>query len=235
VRILVANPNTSAAVTALVERAIRRVASPRSEFLFVTGSFGAKVVSSWSENAIAAHSAVDLVSTHAKGCDGIILAISFDSGLRAARELSGLPTLGITEAALLAASTLGVRIGLVVLSSRAKTLYRDLVCSYGLGDRLCGIRALDGEGEYDERRGGYGEEELTAAARALIELDGAEIVILVGAVFGGRSLDIERRLPVPILDGLRCAAPMIEALIDIRAPGASTEAGRDRSDRLVTP
>ena len=57
----------------------------------------------------------------------------------------------------------------------------------------------------------------------------------VGAVFGGRSLDIERRLPVPVLDGVRCAAPMIEALISIRAPGASTEGGRNHSDRLVAP
>jgi allantoin racemase len=232
VRILVANPNTSTTVTALVERAVRRIASPQSEFLFVTGSFGAKVVSSWSENAIAAHSAVDLVSAHAKGCDGIILAISFDSGLRAARELSGLPTIGITEAALLAASTLGARIGLVVLSSRAKALYRDLVSSYGLGDRLCGIRALDDEGDCHELARDYREDELAAAARTLVDLDGAEVVILVGAVFGARSLDIEGRLPVPVLDGMRCAIPMIEALVNIRAQCASIEGDRRRSGRL---
>ena len=216
-RILVANPNTSKTITALVERAVRRVASPRTEFLFVTGSFGAKVVGNWSENAIAGHSTVDLVSRHAKGCDGIILAISFDSGLRAARELSGLPTLGITEAALLAASTLGARIGLVVVSTRAKPLYRDLVGSYGFGARLCSVRALDSDGFYDDPNGGFGADELVAAARDLVDVDGAEVVILAGSVLGARSLDIEERLPVPVLDGVRCAVPMIEALINIRA------------------
>jgi allantoin racemase len=220
-RILVANPNTSKTVTALIERAVRRVASPQTEFVFATGSFGAKVVGSWSENAIAGHSTVDLVSRHAKGCDGIILAISFDSGLQAAREISGLPTLGITEAALFVASTLGARIGLVVLSSRAKALYRDLVGSYGLSARLCGVRALDCEGFYDDLDGGFGADELAAAARNLVDADGAEVVILAGSVLGARSLDIEKRLPVPVLDGLRCAAPMIEALIRVRAQRAS--------------
>jgi len=221
-RILVANPNTSETVTALVERAVRRVGSPRTEYLFATGSFGAKVVASRSENAIAGHSTVDLVTRHAKGCDGIILAISFDTGLHAARELSGLPTLGITEAALLAASTLGARVGLVVLASRTKALYRDLVGSYGLGARLCGMRALDCEGFYDDHGGGFGADQLAAAARDLVDADGAEVVVLAGAVLGSRSLDIEARVPVPVLDGLRCATPMIEAMVRIRAGGAST-------------
>ena len=42
-RILVVNPNTSAAVTALVTRAAKRAAAPGTEFKFAGGVFGPRV------------------------------------------------------------------------------------------------------------------------------------------------------------------------------------------------
>ena len=83
--------------------------------------------------------------------------------------------------------------------------------------KLCGVRALDHEGFYDDLEGGFGVDQLAIAARDLVEVDGAEVVILAGSVLGGRSLDIESRVSVPVLDGVRCAVPMIEALIAMRA------------------
>jgi allantoin racemase len=212
-RLLIINPNTSTIVTGVVAAAAPRFASPGTEFVFATGRFGGSVVATRSENAIAAHATVDLVARHAAGCDGIVLAISFDTGLAAARELSGLPVLGFTEAAMLAASTMGSRVGLIVLASRTKPLYEELAGNYGCR-RLCGIESLDDEAFYSG--GDRGGPQLLESARRLVERDGAEVVVLAGAVLGGRSAEIESQIPVPVIDGLRCAVPMIEALVRIK-------------------
>lgn len=221
-RLLVVNPNTSETVTGVVARAAPRFASPGTEFTFVTGSFGARVVVTRSEEAVAAHGTVDLIGRNAAGHDAIVLAISFDSGLRAARELTGLPVLGMTEAALLSATTLGRRIGLVILAGRSRPLYEDLVESYGLGRLVCGIRSLDNDSLYGDSTATGGGAELAAAARDLVRSERADVVVLVGAVLAGRSVEVERAAGVPVLDGIRAAVPLAEALVRMRQ-GASAD------------
>lgn len=99
-RLLIVNANTSQRVTDIVADVAKGLCSPGTELRFATGTFGASVIASRTENAVAAHSTVDLVARHAGGCDGVLIAVSYDSGLRAARELLGVPVVGITEAAL---------------------------------------------------------------------------------------------------------------------------------------
>lgn len=65
------------------------------------------------ETAIASHAALDLLSEHAEGCDAVSLAISFEPGLAAERELFRMPVVGMTEAAWLVASAFGSRVALI--------------------------------------------------------------------------------------------------------------------------
>ena len=60
-RILIVNANTSALVTEKLEAEARAVASPGTEIVAVTGTFGARVIASRAENAIAEHSAIALI------------------------------------------------------------------------------------------------------------------------------------------------------------------------------
>jgi len=218
-RLLIVNSNTSQRVTDVVAAAARRFAAPGTELDFATGTFGAGVIASRTENAIAAHATVDLVARHAHSCDGVLIAVSYDSGLRAARELLGVPVMGITEASLLAALTLGTRIGLVVWGRGAVSVYLETIDSYGLGSRICGTRRLDMPFTGEDAAL---DDALLGAARDLVSRDDAEVIVLVGAVLAGRSLGIECRLDVPVLDGVRCAMPMLEAMVRIGArPAAS--------------
>jgi allantoin racemase len=133
---------------------------------------------------------------------------------------------------------MGARIGLVVLASRAKPLYQELVEAYGMSRSLSGIRAIDNEAFYQGSDREQGDAELTAAALDLVESDGAEVVILAGSVLGARSLDIEKRVPVPTIDGVRCAIPMIEGLVRIGARTSSRgsfAAPRGRASRSLAP
>ena len=59
-------------------------------------------------------------------------------------------------------------------------------------------------------------------AADLIAQDGAESIVLLGAVMAGVARRIEERVPVPVLDGMRCAIPQVEALVRIGARKPAT-------------
>ena len=221
-RLLVINSNTSTAVTERVATAAKSLASPGTELVFATGRFGGEVIASRAEEAIAGHSTLDLVANHVRDCDGVIIAVSYDSGLRAARELVNRPVVAITEASLLAALMLGTRIGLVIWGRGALSLYLEIIQSYGVASRICGVRQVNhplptnaaGEEALDEA--------LIAAATDLVEKDEAEVIVLVGAILAGRSRHLEARCAVPMLDGMRCGLPMLEAMVLIAPHPART-------------
>jgi allantoin racemase len=221
-RILVLNANTTGFVTETAAAEGRRVASAGTEIVPVTADFGAAIVATRTEHAIAEHAAVELAARHAKGFDAVVIAVSYDTGLKALREMLPVPVVGMTEAALLTACMVGGRIGLIGFGARVWPIYRELVEGYGLAGRIAGNRVLENTSAY--KPGDYTalDAELVAAARDLIEKDGAESIVLLGAVMAGASRRIEARVPVPVLDGMRCAIPQAEALVRVAAHKATT-------------
>lgn len=221
-RILVLNANTTEFVTETAAAEARRVASPGTEILPATADFGAAIVATRTEHAVAEHAAVVLAARHAGGCDAVVIAVSYDTGLKALREMLSVPIVGMTEAALLSACMLGGRIGLIGFGARVWPMYRELIEGYGLLGRVAGSRVLENTAAY--KPGDYAalDAELVASAQDLIAKDGAETIVLLGAVMAGVSRRIEARVPVPVLDGMRCAIPQAEALVRVAARKPST-------------
>ena len=214
-RILVLNANTTAFVTETAAAEGRRVASPCTEILAVTADFGAAIVATRTEHAIAEHAAVELAARHASGCDAVVIAVSYDTGLKALREMLPIPVVGMTEAALLTGCMLGGPIGLISFGRRVWPIYRELIAGYGLESRIAGSRVLENTSAYRPGDTSALDAELVSTARDLIDADGAESVILLGAVMAGAARRIEDRVPVPVLDGMRCAIPQAELLVRI--------------------
>ncbi|MEJ1160146.1 aspartate/glutamate racemase family protein [Prosthecomicrobium sp. N25] len=214
-RILVLNANTTAFVTERAAAEARRVASSGTEILPVTGDFGAAVMASRVECAIGEHAAVTLAARHAGGTDGVLIAVSYDTGLEALREMLPVPVLGMTEAALLTACTLGARIGLVCFGARVQPLYAERVRRYGLESRIAAWTVLETTAPYSPGDTTALDADLVAAAAGLV-VQGAEAVILLGAVMAGASRRIEDRVPVPVLDGIRAGLPLLEGLVRSR-------------------
>ena len=215
-RLLVINPNTSEFVTNAVARAARQAALPDTEVVAVTGKRGAPIITGRTENALGAVESINLAAEHAEGCDAVLLAVSFDSGLKPLRELLNIPVAGMSEAAMLTACMLGGRFALVSFGDRAVHLYRELAFEYGLGERLAGARALPAltqeELESPERVAPRLVEEIGKAVRE----QGAEAVVLAGAVFAGLSEEIARQSPVPVVDGIAAGVCMAEQLCRLR-------------------
>ena len=216
-RVLIVNANTSEFVTAKVTDAARAVASPGTTLVPVTGTFGARVIATRTELAIAEHATIDLLAQHAAGCDGAIIAVSYDSALRAAREMLSIPVVGITEAALLTACMLGGRIGVIVFGDRVLPIYQELVVQHGLRDRIAGWRNVDSAAPYAPGDQREADALAIAAAQDLITRDHAEVIVLTGAVMAGVPQRVQPQIAVPVLDGVSCAVRQIELLIRLGA------------------
>lgn len=221
-RILIINANTSQVVTDKVAAEARASASAGTEIVAVTGSFGGRVIGSRAEHAIGEHSTISLVSQHAPGCDAVVIAVSYDTGLRGARELLPMPVVGMTEAGLLTACMLGGRIGVITFGRRVLPLYHELVASYGLAARIAGWRVLESTAAY--QRGAHDEldREIVATALELIERDGAETVVLTGAVMAGVPARLQEDVPVPLVDCMACAVRQAELLVHLGHPKPRT-------------
>ena len=221
-RILVMNANTTEFVTETAAAEARRVASPGTEIVPATADFGAAIVATRSEHAVAEHAAVVIAARHAPGCDAVVIAVSYDTGLKALREMLDIPVVGMTEAALLTACMLGGPIGLISFGKRVWPMYRELIEGYGLTGRIAGKRVLENTAAY--KPGDYTalDAELVANAQSLIEQDGAETIVLLGAVMAGVARRIEARVPVPVLDGMRAAVPQAELLVRFGARKPTT-------------
>ncbi len=225
-RLLLINPNTTAAVTQACAGVARAAATTGTEITAVTADTGPRIINSRTENALAAQTVLTLAARHGADADGVLLAVSYDTALMAARELLPIPVVGMTEAGLMAAQMVGQSFGLLVFGTPA--LYRELVERYGFGGRLAGIRTVAVDAARVGADPASAEAPLAAAAEALAETDGADCVVLCGAAMAGLAERLRDRVSVPLVDGIACAVPMLEMLVrlDLRPP---------RLGSLVTP
>lgn len=221
-RLLILNPNTSEFVTSRVASQARRYASPGTDIVTATGAFGARIISTRTELAVAQHATLDALAHHVGTCDAAVLAVSYDTALYAAREMLSIPVLGITEAAWLTACQLGTRTGVVMFGTRVLPLYQELATLYGLNQRIAGWRALDNTAPYDDGDQTEVDQLVVASALDLIERDGCEVIVLAGAVMAGVPERLQSQLPVPLLEGVSCAVAQAEMLVRMAFPKPST-------------
>lgn len=217
-RILLVNPNTTQAVTESCAGEARRVARPGTEIVPMTAAFGPAIISSRAENAVAGHAMLEALARGAEGADAVLLAVSYDTALLAAREMLEVPVVGMTEAAMTAALLVSTRFGLVTFGTPGQ--YRDLVAERGYERRLAGIRPVEAAAADVYARPDAVVEQVLAAGRRLIEEDGADAVVLCGAAMAGMAHHLKGDLPVPVLDGIACGVPLCEALVglELRQP-----------------
>jgi allantoin racemase len=217
-RILVINGNTSQDITEFLATEARAAASPGTEVVPLTATFGARVIAGRRDNAIAAHAVLALLEAHGAGAAAAIVATSLDTGLAAAREAAPLPVVGLTEATLLTACMLGGRFGLVVFDRRTVALYRELVESYGLAARLATIRVVDLTAAEVWARPEAVAPELAEQIRLAVTEHGAESVAVLGAVAVALAPRLQPDSPVPVLAPMRCAVLQAELLARLRMP-----------------
>jgi allantoin racemase len=143
-----------------------------------------------------------------------------DSGLRAAREMLAMPVLAITESALHVACLTGGRFGAITLSRRSAYPLREMIEGYGLTARCGGMRLVDVSPldllNDPDKIGAL----LAEQANDLIERDMVDVIVLIGAVMAGMPERVQPKVAVPVVEGVRAAVVLAEALARLNLPKA---------------
>jgi allantoin racemase len=211
-KFLVINPNTSQFVTDKVCQTALDAVGSAVEVVGVTGRAGAPIVGTRSECAFAAQEALALAAEHADGCDGVLLAISFDTGLDALREMLAIPVVGMSEAGMSAAMSVSRKFSMVTFGNRAAPLYQELVEHYGWASRCAGVVSLPPLSQAELEDTKRVMPKLIEAIEQAAHQDRAEAMVLAGAVFAGIADDIRDQVSIPVVDGIVAGIHQLKTL-----------------------
>lgn len=217
-RLLLINPNTTAAVTRKVGEAAR-AALPGVDIVEATGRFGCAYIASRASYAIAGHAALDAFAEYGEDCDAVLLACYGDPGLEALREIAPVPVIGLIEATTAEAGAAGRRFAIVTGGERWAPMLSEMLRARGLGDRCVAIRTVAPTGGDIARDPEGSLAILREACRNAIDEDGAQAIILGGAGLIGLAARLQPDFAAPVIcsieAGLRAAAA---ALLQTPAP-----------------
>jgi Asp/Glu/hydantoin racemase len=211
-KLLLVNPNTSESITAIIRDVATAAARPGTEIVAVTAKRGVPYIATRAEAAIGAVAALELLAEHAQGCDAAVIAAFGDPGLPAARELMPIPTVGLAEAGLFTACTLGRRFSIVSFSRALGPWFQECVEYHGLQTRSAGMRLLDSPFKDVASVQKEKEDLLVSMCEQAAKDDGADVAVLAGTPLAGLAQRIAHRVPIPLVDCVSASVLMAESL-----------------------
>nr|WP_145549721.1 aspartate/glutamate racemase family protein [Variovorax boronicumulans] len=215
-QLLVVNPNTSAAVTALLQQHVQREAGPGVVVRSVTARLGAPYIACEASNAIAAHAALDAwaAALAAPGSaapgsaapDAVLIGCFGDPGLFALREASPVPVTGLAEAAFAEAAAHG-RFAIVTGGARWVPMLERLALALG-HQHLAGIHTVAPTGAQLMADPAAAQALLARACQEAAERWNAQAVIVGGAGLAGVAAAIQDQVGVPLVDSVGAGTRM---------------------------
>ncbi|MFD7921658.1 aspartate/glutamate racemase family protein [Streptomyces sp. NPDC059740] len=224
-RLLVMNPNTTAAMTATIRATAESVASPGTQILATEPTWGPESIEGHFEGYLSAAAVLDRLCTleaDLRPFDALVMAGFGEPGREGAQELLDVPVLDITECAAQMALFLGHSYGVVTTLDRAVPQIEDRLLTAGLAQRCAavvgtGLGVLELE-EDPERT----VEVIIERARETLRA-GAEVVCLGCGGMAGLQERVSAALGVPVVDGVAAAVKFAEAVVGL---GLTTSTAR---------
>jgi Asp/Glu/hydantoin racemase len=215
-RLLVINPNTSAAVTQDLAAQVRLALGPGVDVQFTTARFGAPYIADEPSYAVAAHATLDAWARHGQqhpevlAADaGVLIGCFGDPGLLALRACAAGPVTGLAAAALAEAAALTDHGPCaIVTGGHAWGPMLERICrELPHGDRVQGIVTVDMTGgdmrAHPERAH---QQLLHACHTARQRHPQAKALIVGGAALGGWAARLQAQVDVPLIDSVWAGA-----------------------------
>src|SRR5690606_2240649 len=206
-RIVVINPNSTAAVTAAIDRALqpwRMAGGPALEC--VTLDEGPPGIETQAHVEQVVQPICTLVRERADAAAFVIACFS-DPGLPAAREGTRVPVFGIAECGLLAALTRGERFAILAILPSSLPRHLRYVRQLGLHARFAGERPL-GLGVLELADEAHTFERMAAVGTRLRDEHGADVLVLGCAGMAQYRSRLAAALGVPVIDPTQAAVTM---------------------------
>lgn len=144
-----------------------------------------------------------------------VIACFGDPGLHALRDLTDRPVIGIQEAAVMAALTLGQRFGVIAIQPASVPRHLRAFGAMGVSSRLAGDRAL-GLNVADLANPGITRDAMIRTALDLRDGDGADVIIMGCAGMASYRADIEAATGLPVIEPCQAGAALALSQIALR-------------------
>jgi Asp/Glu/hydantoin racemase len=207
-RILVINPNSTAAVTRAIDDAMAPLRIPGGpEIACLTLEEGPPGVESQTDADGVILPLCRVIGEQEADTAAFVIACFSDPGLFSAREATQQPVLGIAECGILTALTLGHRFGVISILARSVPRHLRYIAAMGVNQRLAGDLPI-GLGVTEL---GDGRETLTRmidVGRRLRDQHGADVLVMGCAGMARYRDDLEDALAIPVVEPTQAAVTM---------------------------
>jgi allantoin racemase len=211
-RILVVNPNTTAAMTEKIGQAARAAAAAGTEIIAVNPKDGPVSIEGYYDEAFSVPGLLaEIAKGEASGVAAHIIACFDDSGLEAARSLAAAPVIGIGEAAFHLASMLGHRFSVITTLSRSIAAIEINLLKYGLAARCARVRACDVPVLALDDPASNASALISAEIERAKQEDSTEAIVLGCAGMADLAARLTEKHGVPVVDGVASAVKLAEA------------------------
>lgn len=184
-------------------RKAKNLALPQVEVDVTHVTNAPKLVCSYEEQAGSGAEMTELVRSTCDVYDAYIVACHSDPNLDLIREVAGKPVVGIAEASLKMAASMGN--GYAVISPSPNSISKKIALAhkYHCDALLRTIKVTKSEEK----------EDLLEAAKLARQEFGVDVIVLGCANYANADGYIERELGVPVLDGVACALILASGLV----------------------
>ena len=217
-KILIINPNSSKEMTLTIQKAAEDFVGGEYETVCKRNPEAPAFIETYEDRIKTAPGMIKLVREHKDKFDAFIVACHCDPNLEVLKEITDKPVVGIGEASMKIASMLGHCFSVVTATAHSIPNKEAQIHKYHLQDMLASVKAPP-----EKFKDAQDEEKITQAARAAIDEDEAEVIVLGCAGMSGLDKRIQARLSVPVLDGVACALIIASGLVKY---GVSTSKAR---------
>ena len=207
-RILIVNPNTSEATNTRIRSIAAPLVRSPDELEVLSAPSGIELIESVAQSFATVPAVLSVVDERHADVDAIVIAAFSDPGLAEARQAASCPVFGISESAMKTAAGMADRFAIITLNAELRDAIAANAAAYGVAGQLTGVRILPWSvATVSADPSTYRKAFAEACMQAVAE-DGAGAVIIGGGPLSGIADAIAGELPVPVLDGVRCAVEM---------------------------
>ncbi len=205
--LFVINPNSSVIVTAGIDAAMEPLRRMGVPIQCMTLEQGPPAIENQMEADLTIAPMLALAQGLAEEAGGFVVACFGDPGVRALRCAVSQPVVGIQEAAVATALTLGQRFGVISILPASIPRHMRSFGAMGVMDRLAGDRAL-GLGVADLAHEGRTLEAMVACGQRLRDDDGADVLIMGCAGMAIYRHKLEEALGLPVVEPCQAGAAL---------------------------
>ena len=207
-KILIINPNSDLGMTKAIQKTAESFAKGKYEVVCQSNPDAPRFIETYEDEIKTAPGMIQLVRENEEKFDAFIIACHCDPNLDAMKEITKKPVVGIGEASMKIASMLGHKFSVVSGAIHSIPNKEAVIRKYHLQDAMASVRAPEGDVSNLSA-----EEKYLQAAKLAIEEDMAEVIVLGCAGMTGLDKKLQKKLDVPVLDGVVCALIIATGLV----------------------